>query len=406
MVLRSKKAQATESLVIARDIEEFDLLIEDMDGEYPEVWSSSDLAGASKAIAALDEDTSESVILAVQREDEDNLDQFVDLIKQAKAADMLALLVLDEVSPAAMHRLIRSGADDFTPYPLPEGVFSETVSKLRERPAQAEATTSSAPRGRGGMILPVYGVAGGVGGTTFATNLAWELAQSPRKVDRKVCILDLDLQYGSVASSLDIARREASSELMLEPQGKDRESFSSAMSNYKQKLDVLTAPPDSMPYDVIAPEDLRALLEIARASYDFVVIDMPKALVSWSTEVLSAAEAYFVIMEIDMRSAQNMLRFLRLLKSEDLPIEKLQYILNRAPGGLDLGAKTRVKRMAESLGIEYNVLLPDGGKTVTSANDQGEPLAEHSGSNALRKEIRKVAKTLTELAEKQRNSGL
>jgi pilus assembly protein CpaE len=29
---------------------------------------------------------------------------------------------------------------------------------------------------RNGVILPVHGMAGGVGATTFAANLAWELA--------------------------------------------------------------------------------------------------------------------------------------------------------------------------------------------------------------------------------------
>jgi pilus assembly protein CpaE len=99
-------------------------------------------------------------------------------------------------------------------------------------------------------------------------------------------------------------------------------------------------------------------------------------------------------MEQDMRSAQNTLRVIRALKGEELPFEKLRYVLNRAPGGLDLSGKSRVKRMAESLDITIEVQLPDGGKAVTQAGDHGLPLAETAGKNPLRREIQKLAKSV------------
>ena len=61
------------------------------------------------------------------------------------------------------------------------------------------------------------------------------------------------------------------------------------------------------------------------------------------------SETFFALMEVDMRSAQNCLRFLRALKAEDLPYEKVQFALNRAPGALDMNGKARAKRLAEYL---------------------------------------------------------
>lgn len=81
----------------------------------------------------------------------------------------------------------------------------------------------------------------------------------------------------------------------------------------------------------------------------------------------------------------------RALKSEDLPFEKLRYVLNRSPKFSDLTGKSRAKRMAESLDIEIEVMLPDGGKPVTQSSDHGLPLAETAPKNPLRKEILKLA---------------
>ena len=56
-------------------------------------------------------------------------------------------------------------------------------------------------------------------------------------------------------------------------------------------------------------------------------------------------------MEIDMRSAQNMFRFLRTLKAEDMALDRIKFVLNRSPGLTDLSGKARVRRVAESRAV-------------------------------------------------------
>ena len=123
---------------------------------------------------------------------------------------------------------------------------------------------------------------------------------------------------------------------------------------------------------------------------------MPQSLMNWSEQVYGASDIFYALMEIDMRSAQNMFRFLRTLKAEEMGLDKIRFGLNRAPGLTDLSGKSRVKRVAESLGLEFSVLLPDGGRQVVNACDQGVPLAEAAKSNPLRKEIAKVAQAILE----------
>ena len=140
---------------------------------------------------------------------------------------------------------------------------------------------------------------------------------------------------------------------------------------------------------------------MARAHFDYVVIDMPHTLVHWSETVLQAAHVYFAMIELDMRSAQNALRLKRALQAEDLPWNKLRFALNRAPKFTDLSGKSRVKRMAESLGISIDLQLPDGGKQVTQGGDHGLPLASSAGKNPLRREIAKLAQSLHELGRNE-----
>ncbi len=386
---------------VARDVQKFDLLIEDMETELGEAWGDLSFEDARAFFVQPEAKQMEFVAIAIDEEDEINLAVIADLIETAKANHLKTILIAENVSPIALHQLLKLGAREFCPYPLPEGTLHDAIERLRH--VDMAADSGPMPSGikgsrhdRNGVIITVQGLAGGVGATTIASNLAWELAELDQKKPQKVCLLDLDLQFGSVATYLDLPRREAVYELLSDTGSMDDESLVQAMVTYEEKLSVLTAPSDILPLDFIGPEDVERLLSQATAHFDYVVVDMPTAIVNWTETVLGESHVYFAALELDMRSAQNALRLLRALKSEDLPYEKLRYILNRAPKFTDLSGKSRIKRMAESLDIEIELLMCDGGKQVMQAGDHGTPLAEGCSKNQLRKEIQKLALSIHE----------
>jgi pilus assembly protein CpaE len=407
---------------VSRDVQNFELLIDEMEAELGEAWGDLGFEDAVTFLGQPDAAGLEFVALAVNGADEADLDKITRIIRAAKEARVKVILVTDQISPIALHQLLRLGADDFVPYPLPAGALHESIERIRQpapvaaapapqaapvpaaaavaaaaaEPAEEAHPTFKAKGDRNAVLLPVHGLAGGCGASTFATNLAWELANAEKSGPR-VCLIDLDFQYGSAATYLDLPRKEAVFELLSDLGRADSDSLLQAMLTFNDKLHVLTAPPDMLPLDIVTPDDIGRLIDMAQANFDFVVIDMPKTIVAWTETVLSRAHVYFAMLELDLRSAQNVLRLVRALKAEGLPHEKLRFALNRAPKFTDLSAKSRVKRMAESLDISFEVQLPDGGTQVTQANDHGLPLAENAGKNPLRREIQKLAKQLYDL---------
>ncbi len=402
-LLKTEQEVGIAACVIARDVQAFDLLIEDMEAELGPRWGGLDFQDGIAYLSSPEARDLEFVTVAVDRTDEENLEPVIELIRTAVAANIKVILVASDLSPMALHQLLRLGAADFAPYPLPEGALHEAIERIRT-PSAAPAAVSTgggANKNREGVILPVYGLAGGVGATTFAVNLAWELARLSDTEGLRTCILDLDLQMGSVSTYLDLPRREAIFELLSDIPNMDRDAFTSALQSFNDRLDVLTAPAESLPYEILTSDDVNPLLDMARSMYDFVIVDVPKTLIQWSETLINRADVYFALIEMDMRSAQNALRFIRTLKAEDLPIEKVKYVLNHAPRFTDLSGRSRVKRLAENLDIDLEILLPDGGKAVTDSCDQGLPLAETAAKNPLRKEMAKLAKSIFDLSVEQ-----
>jgi len=389
---------------ISRDVQNFDLLIEDMEATLGEAWGD---LGFSEALAFLNQPeagTLEFVALAMDEHDEEDLPLMNEIIVVAAQRGIKSILIAEDVSPAALHQLLRNGADEFVPYPLPEGELQAAIQRLREpAPAPAAVATASGSErlpeasNEGGVIFAVQGLSGGTGATTLAVNLAWELANVDKAKPPQVCLLDFSLQFGSVATFLDLPRRDVVFEMWSDTEALDEDVFRQALVTFEDRLRVLTAPTDILPLDMIGPDDVTRVLDLARRHFDYVIVDMPTTLVQWTETVLSHCQIYFATLELDMRSAQNTLRIKRALQAEDLPLEKLRYCLNRAPKFTDIGARSRVKRLAESLEIGLELQLPDGGRAVSQSADHGLPLASTAAKNPLRREIAKLALSLHEL---------
>ncbi|WP_083100950.1 AAA family ATPase [Pseudophaeobacter leonis] len=392
---------AIVACTISRDVQNFDLLIEDMEAALGEAWGDLGFGETLAFFAQPEAETLEFVALAMDSQDEANLAQMGEIISQAKARNIKVILIAEEVSPAALHTLLRQGADEFIPYPLPERELQAAIDRISTPGPDPAAPTNphllKSDARREGAVIVCHGLAGGTGSTTLAVNLAWELAEMSTQKTPSVCLLDFDMQQGSVSTYLDLPRREIVMELLSETENMDADIFGQALLPFQDKLQVLTAPSEMIPLDFISVEDVERVVEMARSHFDFVIIDMPHTLVQWSETILQMAHVYFAMIELDMRSAQNALRLKRALQSEGLPFDKLRFALNRAPKFTDLSGKSRVKRMAESLGISIDLQLPDGGKPITQSCDHGLPLATSNAKNPLRKEIAKLARSLHDL---------
>ncbi|WP_029375364.1 AAA family ATPase [Oceanicola sp. S124] len=417
----SATLQADPSPIVActirREPDGFELLIEDMEAAMGDKWGDLGFAEALMFFNQPEAETLEFIAMAIDAEDEENLVLLGEVITHARAQGIKVILIAEDVSPAALHQLLRKGADEFVPYPLPENELAAAISRIQQPAPEPEHDSdrhvAARPGGgkgdRNGAVLVCHGLAGGTGATTLAVNLAYELAQgAPRPSRRgkrkaeappppKVCLLDLDLQYGSVATYLDLPRREAVYELLSDTEAMDADVFKQALMGFEEQISVLTAPTEMLPLDLVSQQDIQRIIEMARSHFDFVVIDMPKTIVQWTETVLNEAQVYFAMIEMDMRSAQNIQRLKRALQAEELPVEKLRYAMNRAPKFTDLTARQRVKRLAETLDIAIDLHFPDGGRQVTQGADHGVPLGSAAPKNPLRKEIQKLAHSLLEL---------
>lgn len=93
-----------------------------------------------------------------------------------------------------------------------------------------------------GAVVTFMRASGGMGATTLAINAAYALTRSTDAVPPRVCVLDLDPQFGNVALYLDLGYGRGIVDIIRSPSRLDGELLRGAMLQHHSGMHVLTAP--------------------------------------------------------------------------------------------------------------------------------------------------------------------
>ncbi|HWD09257.1 MAG TPA: AAA family ATPase, partial [Actinomycetota bacterium] len=295
-----------------------------------------------------------------------------------KLRNALARILAAAESLRAERVVIREVITEVPAAPLP----------VHELPAAAPAATAK--------VYTVTSPTGGCGKTFFATNLAGYLAGA---TGGRVLLVDLDLQFGEVSLALGLRPQRTISELINEENL--LEAFPEYVVTHSAGYQVLSAPADPFAAELVGPRETTQVLEAARASYDYIVVDTPPSL----NEVVLAAfdqSRYLVVMAtMDVPSLRNLKVFLETIERLKLPAEDVSCVLNKAEpdNGIKLDELLRVypggfaavlpyaKEVSRSLNLGKPVLMTDPradiSQKILEAGSKLVPAAEIKNSGWL-----------------------
>ena len=180
------------------------------------------------------------------------------------------ILIRNRIDVSILSAALESGIKDVVDYQDATSLVNavrrcETVTeKLSERGSLSQI---SVERGR---VLTVYSAKGGCGKTTLATNLAAALASDG---ESRICLLDLDLQFGDIATALRIHPTKTISNALEMGDSIDMEGLNKVLLRYENRFDVLLAPTNPSDIEMITATFISKVISTLQRNYDYVVID-------------------------------------------------------------------------------------------------------------------------------------
>lgn len=312
----------------------------------------------------------------------------------AQGRTKFVALVDENLPLTKVRRLDACGAADVLPVKIEAEALIQALTEM------AQVADISEPKpARTGSDAKVFSVAqsrGGAGATTVAVNLAISLATPPKKGKPapRVLLLDLDVQFGNAGTYLDLEDNGAFYSLIGESSTPVDKAILDAVQSSGHGIDVLTAPAMFVPLTSMSPEFIEHLIGVFRQSYDYIVIDLPRAAIDWLTPAILATDRLIMVSDASVPCVRQAKRLIDLFRESRLTLP-VELVLNREKKRW-FGSET-IRDAEALLGLKVVSWIPNDPGGERHAIDLGRPstLARSRG----RKAYRKLAKALS-LAEK------
>jgi pilus assembly protein CpaE len=234
-----------------------------------------------------------------------------------------------------------------------------------------------------GRVIAVVAPSGGSGSSTLAANLATVLA----KEHKAAALLDLNLANGDLAALLDLKPTHSLADLCVNVNRMDRVLFERSLVHHKSGVHLLASPLQISDIDHVSTAGVRKVIQMARALFPYVVMDLEHSFRPDELEVLQQSDMILLVLRLDFACLRNAKRTLDYLERCGIDRDKMRIVVNR------YGQPKEVPylKAEEALGLKIFHFVPEDAKTVNRANNNGVPVVIESPSARVAKSVVKLA---------------
>ncbi len=289
---------------------------------------------------------------------------------------------LDQLYPATVLVLAADSSPEKTLSAMRSGirdVIAPTAEPAQMRLALERAALASSSRKLAlagepgqpparGRVISVMSPKGGVGKTTVATNLAVGLAG---RAPMGAVIVDLDLQFGDVASGLGLEPECTISDAVTADASNDAMVLKSFLSRHPSGAYAMCAPRRPAEADRIKPAHVTTLINQLSLEFPYVILDTSPGLGDTVLAVLELATDGVWVCGMDIPSIRGLNHGLEVLRQLDLMPASNTIVLNFA----DKRSGLTVPDVEATVGLPVDILLPRS-KTLPFSTNAGVPLLQ------------------------------
>lgn len=308
----------------------------------------------------------------------------IEICAQVRSTPTLAQVPVLCVSPSdeveERIRFLEAGADDVLARPFDTRELEARVEALLLRFQRSKelspALSGQQAVGKTRRTVAVYSPKGGVGTTTIATNIA--VTAAAKRPDR-VVLIDFALQFGGVATHLNLRPRHSLADLVRDESAlREPELFRGYAASHDSGLHVLAAPTAPEAAESVHPQHVTRILATALEAYDLVVIDAGSALDERVMTVLEAADAVILPVYAEIAALKAMHALLEYLNETGSIALKAMFVLNN-PFAREI---LKLRDVESALGSKIGLELPYDPFLYLKAVNEGIPIVVGAARSA------------------------
>lgn len=296
----------------------------------------------------------------------------------------LSIVLVSEADPAFILHAMRAGIRDI----LSPSADAAEIRVLLERACQSFAArhrnheSAPAENGSKGLVIGIFSPKGGVGKTTLATNIAIGLGHI---APMSVVIVDLDLQFGDVASGLYLNPEHTVTDAVSPAASQDSLVLKAFLTVHPAGIYALCAPPTPVEADHITPDQVTRLLEQLSKEFQYVVVDTAPGLPEIGLAAMEQCTDVVWVSAMDIPSLRGLRSGLEVLRQLEIMPESRHVVLNMT----DAKTGLTVQDVESTIGAPVDVSVPRSQAVALSTN-RGIPVLQQSKKDPAVKSLKQL----------------
>jgi pilus assembly protein CpaE len=304
---------------------------------------------------------------------------------------ILCLAASDEVDERV--RLLEAGADDVLSRSFhPDELRARVDALLAVLEVTGDSAAPPVPEVpvRTLRRIVFFSPKGGAGTTTLAVNSAILAARH----GRPVALVDLDLEWGQVATHLNVAPRFSVVELARDGLAlEDPEIIRSYPEMHSSGVAVFAAPPRPDQAELLGQEHVRRLLDGLSSAYDLIIVDGGSGFDERTLSLVEESDRFVVVLVPEIAGVRAVHTLLEALADQGTAEDRVFLVLNH----IFEHDMLRDDDLERSVKANIDASLPYDPIAYIRAVNEGVPVLTNAGRGAAPENMAHLVESILEL---------
>jgi pilus assembly protein CpaE len=247
--------------------------------------------------------------------------------------------------------------------------------------------------------IGILGSRGGVGASTLSTNVAHALSQMP---NTEVIVVDLDINFGTIALSFDLAPHQSIMDLLKDTGRLDELLLERVMLRHGEQLSIIPAPIAVTQNFNLTGQSIEQLLGLIGSMADYIILDLPHGIPTWQSTIFSKLDQVVLMVYPDLANLRDTKKVFDQIDEHTNMGPRFNFVLNKV--GLSASSELSAKEFETVLNLKPVQSVPFDPKLFGKSLNNGAPIVATDKGSKASGSIMKIAQKLSGQEEQKKTS--